>query len=226
MASAVSRRPDRAGPGTHADPETIVLTRERSIAFLTVIQRLTPQQRAALILRDVLGWSAKEAAGLLDVSIAAANSALQRARATRQRRLPHASPKAARRGSQGGRARALEEIGPCHRAADLVAFMSILRDDAVFRMPPEPDIVVGRDAMLRLCVEAGFGSERFGRVRCVLTRANLQPAVAYYVRRPGDTAWRALALDVLRIEEGLITEIVTFAGTVFPRFGLPLTIAL
>jgi hypothetical protein len=78
-------------------------------------------------------------------------------------------------------------------------------------MPPQPDIVVGRDAMFKLWVDEGFGSERFGRLRCVLTRANLQPAVANYVRRPGDAAWRALALDVRRIEEGIITEIVTFA---------------
>ena len=91
-------------------------------------------------------------------------------------------------------------------------------------MPPQPDIVVGRDAMLKLWVDAGFGTERFGRVRCVLTRANLQPAVAYYVLRAGEAAWQALTLDMLRIEEGMIAEIVTFAGTVFPRFGLPLTI--
>jgi RNA polymerase sigma-70 factor (ECF subfamily) len=91
-------------------------------------------------------------------------------------------------------------------------------------MPPQPDTAVGRDAMFKLWVDQGFGSERFGRLRCVLTRANLQPAVAAYVLRPGDAAWRALALDVLRIEEGIITEIVTFAGHVFPRFGLPLTI--
>src|SRR5262245_33588145 len=59
---------------------------------------------------------------------------------------------------------------------------------------------------------------------CVLTRANLQVAMANYVWHPGDAAWRALALNVLRIEEGIITEIVTFAGSVFQRFGLPLTI--
>jgi hypothetical protein len=63
----------------------------------------------------------------------------------------------------------------------------------------------------KLWADEGFGSERFGRLRCVFTRANLQPAVANYVRRRGDAAWRALALDVLRIEEGIITEIVTFA---------------
>jgi len=64
-----------------------------------------------------------------------------------------------------------------------------------------------------------------GQAQAILVwaRANLQPAVATYVLRPGDTAWRALALDVLRIEEGVITEIVTFPGDLFPRFELPLT---
>jgi RNA polymerase sigma-70 factor, ECF subfamily len=209
-----------------ADPEAIVLTRETiELAFLTVIQFLTPQQRAALILCDVLGWSAKEAAALLEVSTAAVNSALQRARATLQRRLPSrkpvwppgADPSVAER-------ELLKKIVDASEQADLHAFTSIIREDAVFRMPPDPGIAAGRDAMLKLWVDGGFGSERFGRLRCVLTRANRQPAVANYVLRPGDVAWRALALDVLRIEEGVITEIVTFAGTVFPRFGLPLTV--
>ena len=117
----------------------------------------------------------------------------------------------------------LKKIVDASEKADLDAFTSIIRDDVIFRMPPQPEIVVGRDAMLKLWVDAGFGSKRFGRLRCVLTRANFQPAVANYVLSPGDAMWRALALDVLRIEEGVITEIVTFAGTVFPRFGLPLT---
>ena len=209
-----------------ADPEAIVLSRETiEIAFLTVIQLLTPQQRAALILCDVLGWSAKEAAGLLDVSTAAVTSALQRARLTLQRKLPSRRPewKAGEDPSIAERA-LLKKIVDASENADLDAFTSIIRDDVIFRMPPQPDIVVGRDAMLKLWVDAGFGTERFGRVRCVLTRANLQPAVAYYVLRAGEATWQALTLDVLRIEEGMIAEIVTFAGTVFPRFGLPLTI--
>jgi RNA polymerase sigma-70 factor, ECF subfamily len=207
------------------DPETIVLSRETiEIAFLTVIQLLTPQQRAALILCDVLGWSAKEAAALLDVSTAAVNSALQRARATLQRRLPSRRPQwPAGVDPSVAERELLKKIVDATEKADLDAFTSIIRDDVVFRMPPQPDIVVGRDAMLELWVDGGFGSEGYGRVRCVLTRANLQPAVANYVLRPGDAAWRALALDVLRIEDGTITEIVTFSGSVFPRFGLPLT---
>jgi quercetin dioxygenase-like cupin family protein len=87
-------------------------------------------------------------------------------------------------------------------------------------MPPDFGAAEGRDEMFRLWIEGGFGSERFGRVRCVVTHANLQPAVACYQCRPGDSTWRALALEVLRIEDGLITEIVVFPPDSFPAFRL------
>lgn len=214
---------DPGSPGS-ADPEAIVLTRETiEIAFLTVIQLLTPQQRATLILRDILDWSARETADLLDVSIAAANSALQRARATLREQLP---PR--RRewpvtvDASAAEQELLQKLVAASESADLHAFESIIREDAVFRMPPGPGVVAGREAMLRLWVDAGFGSERYGQLRCVITRANRQPAVANYLRSPGETKSRALALDVFRVEEGVIAEGVTFAPDVFPSFGLPL----
>jgi RNA polymerase sigma-70 factor, ECF subfamily len=70
-------------------------------------------------------------------------------------------------------------------------------------------------------VSGGFGSDAFGAMRCVVTRANRQPAVACYVRRPGDDAYLPLALDVLRIQDGAVAEIITFGEEVFPAFGLP-----
>jgi RNA polymerase sigma-70 factor (ECF subfamily) len=205
-------------------PEAIALSRETiEIGFLTVIQLLTPQQRAALILCDVLDWSAKEAADLLDISVAALNSALQRARTRLRERLPSRKPVwPASVDASAAERDLLKKLVEASEAADIHAFESIIRADATFRMPPQPDTAAGRDAMLALWVAAGFGSERFGRLRCVLTRANRQPAVANYVRRPGDSAWRALALDVLHIEDGLIAEIVTFSPDCFPLFGLPL----
>ena len=181
------------------------------------------QQRAALILCDVLDWSAKEAADLLDISVAAVNSALQRARTRLRERLPSRKPVwPASVDASAAERDLLTKLVEASEAADIHAFESIIRADATFRMPPQPDMVAGRDAMLALWVASGFGSERFGRLRCVLTRANLQPAVANYVRRPDDSAWRALALDVLHIEDGLIAEIVTFSPDCFPLFGLPL----
>ena len=86
-------------------------------------------------------------------------------------------------------------------------------------MPPEPSFT-GRDQMIRLFLEAGFGTERMGRLRCVTTRANGLPAVAVYARREGEPRG-ALGIDLLRIEEGSIAEVVTFAPDFFPAFGLP-----
>jgi len=96
----------------------------------------------------------------------------------------------------------LKKYVEASESADLRAFESIVRADATFRMPPDFATAAGREAMFKLWVEEGFGSERFGRLHCVVTHANLQPAVAAYVCRPGDSTWRALALDVPRIEDG------------------------
>jgi RNA polymerase sigma-70 factor, ECF subfamily len=209
-----------------SEPETIVLTRETiEIAFLTVIQLLTPQQRAALILRDVLGWSAKETADLLEVSVAAANSALQRARTTLRAQLPSRKREwPAGVDASAAERELLRKYVEAGEKADISALESLIRQDAVFRMPPVSEIAMGREAMFKLWLDAGFGSEAFGRLRCVTTRANRQPAVAAYVLRSGDTTYRALALDVLRIEEGIITEIVTFGPEVFPAFALQLVL--
>jgi RNA polymerase sigma-70 factor, ECF subfamily len=205
-------------------PEALTLKRETiEIAFLTVIQLLTPQQRAALILCDVLDWSAKDAAELLEINVAAVNSALQRARARLRERLPSKKPTwPASVDANAAERDLLKKYVEANEAADFRAFASIIREDAIFRMPPQPEIAAGREAMFKVWTDGGFGSEKFGRLRCVVTRANLQPAVACYRCKPGDSAWRAMALDVLRIEEGLITEIVTFEPTTFPLFGLPM----
>jgi RNA polymerase sigma-70 factor (TIGR02960 family) len=210
-------------PSTNT-PEAMTLTRENiELAFLTVIQLLTPQQRAALILCDVLDWSAKDAADLLEISVPAVNSVLQRARTRLRERLPSRKPESqAGLDASAAERDLLKKYVGATEAADVHAFESIIRADATFRMPPEPDIALGRDAIFKLWIDAGFGSERFGRLRCVVTRANLQPAVAAYVCRSGDSSWRAMAVDVLRIEDGLITEIVTFGPDTFALLGLPL----
>ena len=88
-------------------------------------------------------------------------------------------------------------------------------------MPPEPGETVGRDAMLRLWLEGGFGTSM--QLRCLTTRANRQPAVACYNLSKDGTKYEAMALDVIRIEEGMITEVITFPPNVFEDFGLPAT---
>ncbi len=210
-------------PDALLGPDGIVLTKETiELAFLTLIQLLTPQQRGALLLRDVLGWSAKETAELLEVSVAAVNSALQRARATLRARLPTGRAQwPAGVDATAAERELLRKYIEASETSDLSGFTSIIREDAVFRMPPDPRIVVGRDAMIRFWADGGFGSEDFGRIRCAVTRANRQPAVANYVLAKGDSVYRPMSLDVLRIEEGRITEIITFAPDVFDAFGLP-----
>jgi RNA polymerase sigma-70 factor (ECF subfamily) len=103
---------------------------------------------------------------------------------------------------------------------------SLLREDLRFAMPPQPGVWVGRDAIVKSWVDGGFGTEEYADWRCRLTYANGQPAVGMYLRRPGDTAYRALALDVLRIADGLVAEITTFDDGLFPLFGLPTTLGV
>jgi RNA polymerase sigma-70 factor (TIGR02960 family) len=210
-----------AGEGD--DPEAAVVAKETiELAYLVAIQRLVPLQRAVLILRDVLGCSAREAAEVLETSVPAVNSALQRARAAMKEHLPErrsewgagADPDAAER-------ELLERYVEYSERPDPTALKRLLREDVRFWMPPEPGLWEGRDEVVGAWVEGGFGSEAFGSVRCIVTRANRQPAVACYVRPPGDDRYSPLAMDVLRIADGAVAEIVTFDGSLFRWFGLP-----
>jgi hypothetical protein len=87
-------------------------------------------------------------------------------------------------------------------------------------MPPEPGLFVGREVIVEYWAES-FDQEGFGRMKGVVTRANMQPAVGCYRRQPGEAEYRPMALDVIRIEEGVIAEITTFPPELFPAFGLP-----
>lgn len=100
----------------------------------------------------------------------------------------------------------------------------LLTDDVRFSMPPQAGVWQGRDIVVQRWVDGGFGTETFGSLRCVVTRANRQPAVACYARRPGDDSYSPLAIDVLRIADGAVAEIVTFDDSLFRWFGLPKTL--
>jgi RNA polymerase sigma-70 factor (ECF subfamily) len=204
------------------EPDAVLVDKETiELAFLVAIQHLPPRQRAVLILRDVLGWSAKETAALLEGSVAAVNSALQRARRSLKEHLPPRRSEWAAGSDPTEQERALlQRYMDAHERGDGDALAELLREEARFTMPPEPTLVVGREAIVSFWFEGGFGSDAFGHARCVLTRANMQPAVAIYLRRPGDTEYRAMALDVLRIEAGAVAEVTTFIPDVFPEFGL------
>ena len=207
---------------TEAEPESRVVAKETiELAFLAAIQHLPPTQRAVLILRDVLGWSAKETAALLDTSVASANSALQRARDTMQKRMPARRADWRRETPSTEEERLLRRYIEAHEAADVAGFAALLSDEATFSMPPEPTWVAGREDIMRFLAEHEFGTPEFGRLRLLPVRANRQPGAANYVRAPGDTQFRGLALDVLRFEEGRLVEMTAFPPELFPAFGLP-----
>ena len=91
-------------------------------------------------------------------------------------------------------------------------------------MPPEPGVWEGRDEVIRSWVSGGFGSDEWRELRCTITYANRQPAVAAYIRKPGDSEHRLFAVDVLRIQEGRVAEIITFSGDALASFDLPPTL--
>jgi RNA polymerase sigma-70 factor, ECF subfamily len=209
------------GSGT-ADPAAVVVSRaSMRLALIAALQYLPPRQRAALILRDVLGWRAAEVAGLLGTSVPAVNSALQRAR----EHLAAARPAMDEIGEPDTRA-ARDLVGRYASAlenADVTALAALLRGDAVAEMPPQPGWFRGRDAVGRF-----FGTYVLGRpgdLRMVPTAANGQPAFAAYLRDPAGLH-RAHAIQVLTPSPAGLARIVSFNDPeLFAMFGLAGTTA-
>jgi RNA polymerase sigma-70 factor, ECF subfamily len=204
------------------EPGAVVVARETiELAFLAAIQHLPPRQRAVLILREVLGWSARDTASLLEASVASVNSALQRARATLRDHLPERRTEWARSSEPSKEERELlRRYVQAHERADADALAELLRQDARLTMPPHPTWYAGRKAIL-IASQKGFDPE-FGRLRSVVAGANMQPAAAHYLRPPGESEYRPLALDVLRLQAGRVAEITSFVfPELFPAFGLP-----
>ncbi|MEP7052009.1 MAG: sigma-70 family RNA polymerase sigma factor [Pseudomonadota bacterium] len=199
-----------------ADPSERVLLRESiRLAFVAALQNLPPKQRAALLLTEVLGWSAAEVAESLDTSLAAVNSALQRARATLAVRPAGQPPPA-----NDTQAALLERYVNAFERYDMDALTALLHEDATLSMPPYTLWLQGhgsiRDWML------GKGSGCRGS-RLVATWASGQPAFGQYRPNPGG-GHRAWALIVLELAGSRISSITSFLDTetVFPQFGLPL----
>ena len=207
------------------EPGAVVVARETiELTFIAAIQHLPPRQRAVLLLRDVLGWSAKDTALLLETSVVSANSALQRARATLRHRLGERRTEW-RSGSElaAEERELLRRYIEAHERADVDALAALLREDARLTMPPHPTWFEGRAAIL-VASENGF-DPAFGELRSVPAWANRQPGVAHYLRAPGETDFEALAIDLLRIEDGRVAEITSFVDSAFfAAFGLPLTL--
>ena len=216
--------PDRLLAPPDDEPEEAVVARETiELTFLAVMQLLPARQRAVLIMRDVLDWPASEVAEVLEIGVAAVNSAHQRARATLRERLPAGRREdwAAREVTESER-ELLERFVEAHERGDAEAAMAMIADDIRVTMPPHPFLYEGRDA-IRGLMEQAFNSG-MGEWRLLPTSANRQPAALSYLRAPGDDTFRAFKIDVLRIEDGRIAEITTFDGRLAEAFGLPLTL--
>jgi RNA polymerase sigma-70 factor (ECF subfamily) len=211
-------------PDTGADPESATVARETiELAFITAIQALPPRQRAALVLCAGLGWTAAEAAATLETTTAAVNSALQRARAVLRDRLPRDRGEWTAGPLTAAEQEVLRRFIDAHERGDAAAARAMMRADIVATMPPQPMVYRGRVSMQPL-LKLAFAAPQAGGMgewRALPTAANRQPAAACYLRRPGDTVFRAHKLDVLRVEDGQVAETTTFDSTLFPAFGLP-----
>ena len=216
-------------PWPHSQPEEephdrAVAKETVELAFIVAVQHLPARQRAVLILRDVLGWPAQRTADTLELTLASANSALQRARTTMREHLPDGRLDWSARARQALSTEERKLVSAYVQATenlDLDGLAAILREDVRFAMPPQPGVWVGGRETIQGWVDGGLGQGEYVDWRCLTTTANGQPAVANYLRRPGAAVYLPFALDVLRIEKGLIAEIITFDSEVFDWFGLP-----
>src|SRR5689334_22063740 len=208
-------------------PEDVALAKETlELAFIVAIQHLAPLPRAVLVLRDVLGCSAKETARLLETTEASVNSALQRARAGLRERLPEDREAWRHDADRTAVERdLLARYVECSERADAEGLAALMHEDVRFSMPPTPGVWTGRSTVVQGWIDCGFGSEAYGSMRCLVTGANGQPAVAGYVRKPGDAVYEPLAIDVLQVQDGAVTDIVTFDRAVFEHFDLPATLS-
>jgi RNA polymerase sigma-70 factor (ECF subfamily) len=204
-----------AAPG----PEARYEAREAiSLAFITAVQRLPPRQRAVLILRDVLGFPASEAARVLESTEESVTSALKRARATLRSELPAEAEPPPLPGSAAEK-ELIERLTAAYEAGDVDGIIALFSDDAWLTMPPWPMEYQGRELIGRFLATMAFRDGR--RYRLAVTRANGQPALAAYLNGPPDEAARASGLLVLTLSGGRIRAMTRFGHGVLPRFGLP-----
>lgn len=201
-------------------PDTRLVTRDTiELAFLAAVQSLPAKQRAVLILRDVLDFSAAETAEILDDSTAAVNSALQRARGTLARRRQSAeAPSRAIRSFDD--AVLVQRFMDAQDRGDVNAIVDLLRDDVRMTLYPAAVTWDGREEVAR---ELRRGRADFdGEVRSIPIAANRQPALAVYVRHASESDFRAWAVILLGVRAGELREIATFASPeLFARFRLP-----
>lgn len=210
--------PDARVLPPEADPaEQLMLRQSVRLAFVAALQHLPAKQRATLLLTEVLGWSAKEVAECLDLSVPSVNSALQRARATLSERNVRAAEPLSEE-----QARLVESYAQAFERYDVESLVSMLRNDTTFSMPPFALWLQGPEAVRSWLLGHGAGCRGS---RLLPTAACGLPAFAQYRVNPegGHKAW---ALVVLELQGDKIVDWISFLDTetLFPRFGLPLTL--
>lgn len=209
-------------PDRLLDPESLVASRESiELAFLAALQHLPVRQRAILILCDVLGWSAKEVAELVELGVAAVTSALQRAHATMRELAPTGRTEWAPLAPPSEDERAvLARYMAAWEHGDAGALTRMLRDDVRWAMPPAALWFEGRAMVERLFTE--YPMRFHGDHRLVAAGANRQLAAAGYMRPHGGAEFRLSGIHVLRVEGDQIAEITTFSAALCRPFELPM----
>ena len=203
------------------DPERTAAVRESvELAFVAAVQHLPANQRAALLMFDVLGFSAQEIADAMDTSAASVNSALQRARKATEERLPERTQQATLQAlGDAGQRELVERYMRALQRSDMDAMLELLTEDATWSMPPLLNWYGGHEAIAAFLREGPFTVEW----QHLPARANGQLAVGCYARQDG--VYRAYALDVLELRGDRIAAVVAFLdGSRFEAFGLPPTL--
>ncbi|ROZ69389.1 RNA polymerase subunit sigma-70 [Ramlibacter sp. WS9] len=212
--------PDAEWVGTHEDPSTTLQRRESvALAFVAALQHLPATQRAVLLLREVLEYSAAEAAEMLDTSVASVNSALQRAQKTMKERTPAAVEPGGQQWLGEHHADGLlQRFVSAWESCDIDAMASLLAEDARFTMPPLPAWFDGRRFALMFFAERVFETPW----RLQPLRGNGQPGFACYMKHPGADRFTPGGVVLLRLRDGLIASIDSFIDpAVCRRFGMP-----
>jgi RNA polymerase sigma-70 factor (ECF subfamily) len=210
--------PDARVLGEGTDPADVAISRESvRLAFVAALQQLPPRQRAVLILREVLRWRAAEVAELLDTTVPAVNSALQRARAT----LARVDPGSVAESEDDAARDLLSRYVDAFERYDMDALTTLLREDASWSMPPYELWLRTHEDIRRWCLGPGIGCRGS---RLLRTSANGEPAFAHYKPAGGGEGFAAWSLQVLELSGGRIAGITFFLDTrrLFPLFGLPL----
>ncbi len=194
-----------------------------SLAFISAVQRLPPRQRAVLILRDVLGFRAREIAAMLDTTDESVTSALKGARASIQEQLP-STPDRQPPPAPGSATEQhlVDQLTIAYETGDIDKLVALLTDDVLLTMPPIPLEYVGRELVARFLAAVIFRPGFTFRV--VPTRANGQPAFGMYLREPADAIAHANGVMVFTLAGGGISGMTRFDTTVLPWFGLAPTL--